>query len=61
MRRNSLKATVGAHAWRAAVLGAVADRQGVEFVYRVCAFLPLLGLVAALLPDIERPAARSDA
>jgi len=30
-------------------------------VYRVCAFLPLLGVVAALLPDIERPAVRSSA
>jgi FSR family fosmidomycin resistance protein-like MFS transporter len=38
----------------AAVLGAVADRHGVEFVYRVCAFLPLLGVVTAFLPDIER-------
>jgi FSR family fosmidomycin resistance protein-like MFS transporter len=38
----------------AAVLGALADRMGIEFVYRVCAFLPLLGVLAALLPDIER-------
>jgi FSR family fosmidomycin resistance protein-like MFS transporter len=38
----------------AAVLGGVADRYGVEFVYRVCAYLPLLGMVAAFLPDIER-------
>jgi len=38
----------------AAVLGAMADRMGIEFVYRVCAFLPLLGVLAALLPDIER-------
>jgi FSR family fosmidomycin resistance protein-like MFS transporter len=38
----------------AAVLGALADRLGIEFVYRVCAFLPLLGVLAALLPDIER-------
>jgi FSR family fosmidomycin resistance protein-like MFS transporter len=37
----------------AAVLGALADRLGIEFVYRVCAFLPLLGVLAALLPDIE--------
>jgi FSR family fosmidomycin resistance protein-like MFS transporter len=40
----------------AAVLGAVADRHGIEFVYRLCAFLPLLGTVAAFLPSIERPA-----
>ncbi|MGB6307355.1 MAG: MFS transporter [Steroidobacteraceae bacterium] len=38
----------------AAVLGALADREGIEFVYRVCAYLPLLGMVAALLPDIEQ-------
>jgi FSR family fosmidomycin resistance protein-like MFS transporter len=42
----------------AAVLGAVADRHGIEVVYRVCAFLPLLGMVAALLPNLEGPAAR---
>ena len=38
----------------AAVLGALADRHGIEYVYRLCAFLPLLGVLAALLPDIER-------
>jgi MFS transporter, FSR family, fosmidomycin resistance protein len=38
----------------AAVLGGVADRQGIEFVYRLCAFLPLLGMIAAFLPNIER-------
>ncbi|MDP8983445.1 MAG: MFS transporter [Pseudomonadota bacterium] len=37
----------------AAVLGGLADRLGVEFVYRLCAFLPLLGIVAAFLPDIH--------
>ena len=37
----------------AAVLGGLADRHGIEFVYRVCAFLPLLGMVAAFLPNIE--------
>jgi MFS transporter, FSR family, fosmidomycin resistance protein len=37
----------------AAVLGGLADHHGIEFVYRVCAFLPLLGMVAAFLPDIE--------
>ncbi|HMK84434.1 MAG TPA: MFS transporter [Steroidobacteraceae bacterium] len=43
----------------AAVLGSVADRYGIEFVYRVCAFLPLLGVTAALLPDIERRRVRT--
>jgi MFS transporter, FSR family, fosmidomycin resistance protein len=35
----------------AAVLGAVADRAGIELVYKVCAFLPLIGALAAFLPD----------
>jgi FSR family fosmidomycin resistance protein-like MFS transporter len=43
----------------AAVLGALADREGIEFVYRLCAFLPLLGAAAALLPDIEHHPVRS--
>ena len=42
----------------AAVLGTVADHHGIEFVYRMCAFLPLLGMAAALLPDIEHRAVR---
>ena len=40
----------------AAVLGGVADRHGIEFVYRICAYLPLLGMVAAFLPNIEHRA-----
>ena len=48
----------------AAVLGKLADAVGITAVYQVCAFLPLIGLLAALLPDIEsdhraHPAARS--
>lgn len=39
----------------AAVLGLVADRFSVEFVYQVCAFLPLLGLLAIFLPDVRPP------
>lgn len=37
----------------AAVLGVIADRYGIVFVYQVCAFLPLLGLLAVLLPDVR--------
>ena len=37
----------------AAVLGGLADHHGIEFVYRICAYLPLLGMVAAFLPNIE--------
>ena len=39
----------------AAVLGKLADVQGIEYVYRVCAFLPLFGLLTVFLPDIGRP------
>lgn len=35
----------------AAILGVLADRWGIVVVYQICAFLPLLGLAAFLLPD----------
>ncbi len=34
----------------AALLGALADARGLEFVYRLCSFLPILGLLTILLP-----------
>jgi len=37
----------------AAALGALADHTSIDFVYRVCAFLPLIGLLAAFLPDLR--------
>ncbi|MHC1744485.1 MAG: MFS transporter [Syntrophobacteraceae bacterium] len=37
----------------AAVLGGLADAYGIEFVYRLCSFLPLLGVFTAFLPDIR--------
>jgi FSR family fosmidomycin resistance protein-like MFS transporter len=37
----------------AAVLGVVADWKGIVYVYHVCSFLPLLGLVTAFLPADE--------
>jgi len=40
----------------AAVLGLLADRTSIDFVYHVIAYLPLLGVVAVLLPNIGRPA-----
>jgi FSR family fosmidomycin resistance protein-like MFS transporter len=43
----------------AAALGEVADRTSLDVVYHLCSFLPLIGLLAALLPDIQ-PAARRD-
>ena len=41
----------------AAVLGKVADHYGIEFVYHVCSYLPLLGVLAAFLPDVRRRSA----
>ena len=40
----------------AAVLGELADHVGIERVYLVCSFLPLIGLLAAWLPDMKRQA-----
>ncbi len=37
----------------AAVLGELADLTSIEFVYKVCAFLPLIGLLTAFLPNVE--------
>jgi FSR family fosmidomycin resistance protein-like MFS transporter len=37
----------------AAVLGWMADRTGIDFVYRVCSFLPAMGLLTALLPNLR--------
>jgi FSR family fosmidomycin resistance protein-like MFS transporter len=38
----------------AAVLGKTADAFGINTVYQVCAYLPLIGLLAAFLPDVEQ-------
>ncbi len=37
----------------AALLGRLADASSIEQVYQVCAWLPLIGLLAGLLPKIE--------
>ena len=36
----------------AAVLGIVADHTSIVFVYRLCSFLPILGLLTWFLPDV---------
>jgi FSR family fosmidomycin resistance protein-like MFS transporter len=38
----------------AAVLGRVADAHGIDYVYSLCAYLPLIGVLAVFLPDLER-------
>ncbi|HEU0196578.1 MAG TPA: MFS transporter [Nevskiaceae bacterium] len=45
----------------AAVLGLVADHFGIDFVYQLCAFLPLLGIFAVFLPDVRPPERRAPA
>jgi FSR family fosmidomycin resistance protein-like MFS transporter len=37
----------------AALLGDLADRTGIGTVYRLCSYLPALGLLTAFLPSIE--------
>lgn len=37
----------------AAVLGRLADMYGIEFVYHICSYLPLLGMLTVFLPDIK--------
>ncbi len=37
----------------AAVLGELADWTSITFVYRICAFLPLIGLLTAFLPNLK--------
>jgi FSR family fosmidomycin resistance protein-like MFS transporter len=37
----------------AALLGQLADQTSIEFVYRLCAYLPLIGLLTFFLPHIE--------
>lgn len=36
-----------------ALLGNLADHTSIGFVFRVCAFLPLIGIVTWLLPNVE--------
>lgn len=42
-----------------AALGKLADLTSIGYVYHVCAFLPLIGLLAAFLPDIEKRLAKA--
>ena len=38
----------------AALIGRMADASGIEYVFRVCSFLPLIGVLAMFLPDVGR-------
>jgi len=39
----------------AALLGRLADYTSIDFVYHVCSFLPVIGLLTAFLPNLEPP------
>jgi FSR family fosmidomycin resistance protein-like MFS transporter len=36
-----------------AVLGELADRTSIEYVFQLCSFLPLIGLLTAFLPNVR--------
>jgi len=40
----------------AAALGGLADATSIDTVYKVCAYLPLIGLLTIFLPDLRRAA-----
>ncbi len=42
----------------AAALGSLADRSGIDFVYQLCSFLPVIGLFALFLPNVESTASK---
>ena len=44
----------------AAVLGVVADRWGIDFVFQICSFLPLLGLLTIFLPNMSEMREKMD-
>ena len=37
-----------------ALLGYFADKTSIEHIYYICSFLPLIGIVAALLPNLQQ-------
>jgi len=41
----------GAGAIASSLLGGLADVGGIGFVYNICAFMPLIGLMTWFLPD----------
>jgi FSR family fosmidomycin resistance protein-like MFS transporter len=41
-----------------ALLGQLADKTSIEYVYHVCSYLPLIGIIAIFLPNIETKRAR---
>ncbi len=38
-----------------ALLGRLADKTSIEYVFNICAYLPLLGIITGFLPNIKSP------
>jgi MFS transporter, FSR family, fosmidomycin resistance protein len=43
----------------AALLGKLADTTSIDFVYHLCSYLPVVGLLTAFLPNLEPPRVRA--
>jgi FSR family fosmidomycin resistance protein-like MFS transporter len=48
----------GAGGIGSALLGQLADHTSINYVFKVCAYLPLIGLLTGFLPNVEPPRAR---
>jgi FSR family fosmidomycin resistance protein-like MFS transporter len=42
-----------------ALLGTLADKTSIDFVYKICAYLPLIGILTAFLPGIKKNRVRA--
>jgi MFS transporter, FSR family, fosmidomycin resistance protein len=43
-----------------ALLGKLADATSITYVFKICAFLPLIGIITGLLPDIKKKRASAN-
>ncbi len=43
----------------AALLGSLADWKGVDFLFQICAPLPAIGILTALLPNLKEPKSKA--
>jgi FSR family fosmidomycin resistance protein-like MFS transporter len=37
-----------------ALLGHLADKTSIDFVYKICAYLPLIGILTVFLPGMQK-------
>ncbi len=45
----------------AAILGVIADARGIEYVFQICSYLPMVGLLTIFLPNMKAAAAHAKA